>query len=228
MEPLALPARDWVSELRESHASLMAKTVEFGELLIDCKKACGHGVYLQHLDAAGIDETEARRAVAIATNKVTSNQANWPLLPAAFSTQYEITLMPDTASTQKLVEEGKINPQTTAREVRTLRLGTTRVPGKIPNAVELALGELGDGSVKALFASTSVAASEIAGEGAAVVVVPADIAWSNGFTNLAEKFTAACFANDSRNKVIVLYFATAAEQFAEAFAEVGPVLAPMR
>jgi hypothetical protein len=137
--PTDLVARIRTSRERAKDADIaaIAAFVAYGNDLIEVRKLkFPHGSWLEALrNELGIPEKEARWAMDVAENPVTSNPTNWADLPRARSAIHEVTRIKPPEIAQELVDSGQIDSEITAHQVKelgTARVGPTKSKRKRP------------------------------------------------------------------------------------------------
>ena len=131
--PAPIIPMDLVARLRTSRAhaknagiAFIAALVAYGNDLSEVRSLLfPHGTWLPALEQAGIPEKEARWAMDIAKNPVTSNPSNWPDLPSAVSAIHEVTTIEPPELAQELVDSGHIHPNVTRDKVKELKAAAT-------------------------------------------------------------------------------------------------------
>jgi hypothetical protein len=96
--------------------------VETGRLLIHAKDDIGHGGFEEMIRAElPFGPSTAQRLMQIAEDRVLSNTAHAPLLPASWMTLYELAkLHKHGLDLEVLIEEGAIHPKMERKDVRAL------------------------------------------------------------------------------------------------------------
>jgi hypothetical protein len=86
----------------------VANIIETGRLLIEAKDDIGHGAFQEMIRSQlPFGPGTAQRLMQIAENKILSNTAHAPLLPASWMTLYELAKLPKRGiDLQVLIEEG--------------------------------------------------------------------------------------------------------------------------
>jgi Protein of unknown function (DUF3102) len=100
----------------------VANIIETGRLLIEAKDDIGFGGFQEMIRTElPFGPGTAQRLMQIAEDRVLSNAAHAPLLPASWMTLYELAKLPKHGiDLQILVEEGAIHPRMERKDVRAL------------------------------------------------------------------------------------------------------------
>jgi hypothetical protein len=130
-----LPAilhKHFVKKITASWQRGIESFVNTGKELIEAKKALPHGTFEKMIATElPFDRNTAERLMIIAEHPVISKGAMLPLLPARWSTLYELTKLDDDTLLAK-IEDGTITPKLTHKEAVALRrppLDPPRVSG---------------------------------------------------------------------------------------------------
>jgi hypothetical protein len=100
----------------------VANIVETGRLLIEAKDDIGFGGFQEMIRAElPFGPGTAQRLMQIAEDRVLSNAAHAPHLPASWMTLYELAKLPKHGlDLEVLIEDGTINPRMERKDVRAL------------------------------------------------------------------------------------------------------------
>jgi hypothetical protein len=105
----------WASDIRAIHTATVRATVEgtlkMGRALMAAKRALPHGEFTKMIERElPFTASTAQRLMKIARDKRLQKAARAQLLPTAWTTLYELTLLSDTEFAQA-VASGKVHPQ---------------------------------------------------------------------------------------------------------------------
>jgi hypothetical protein len=107
--------KPWAEKICAAFQKTVASIIEIGRLLNDSKETLGHGSFEAMVESKlPFTLRTARMFMAIAEHPVISNRNHVSVLPAAWSTLYQITRLP-LRLVEECIEDGRINPKLSAR-----------------------------------------------------------------------------------------------------------------
>jgi hypothetical protein len=112
--------KDFVKRIREAIGKSVEGFVDVGRTLIEAKEKLQHGQFENMIEAdLSMSTQTAQKLMAIARHPVISKAAHARDLPAAWSTLYELTKVPEGKLKAKL-DDGTINPSMERKDVAEL------------------------------------------------------------------------------------------------------------
>jgi hypothetical protein len=117
--------KEHVASICEAWSNTAAGFIETGRRILEAKgpgpNALPHGEFMQMAERElPFSLATAEQLMAIARNRVLSNSAHAPILPASWMTLYELTRLSEEVLEAKIAD-GTINPKTERKDVITLR-----------------------------------------------------------------------------------------------------------
>jgi hypothetical protein len=177
LEVEVLPAGvdGWVARIRGHLSSSVESILAAGGDLVSAKAALRHGEFGSVVAGLGMSMDTAQKLMAVARHEVLAKTAPVRLLPASYSTLYELTRLPDDVLVEA-VESGRIGPATTRADVRVLVDEVRQVPPGVTG------GEAGAPSVDPPPGSVSM---EPASTGEATPTLASPVSSSSPYRRLA-------------------------------------------
>lgn len=165
------PADAWAGRIREAWRRSVDGIFEAGRELIAAKAALAHGQFEQMVRAAlPFRENTAQRLMVIAADTRLANPARAPLLPAAWTSLYELAQMSD-AQLEQAFERGVVTPQ--ADRVSLARFRKESEAGGGHNSRPLAI----EGTPRQP-SEAHLAAGLVAGAAAGLMAVASDVTFA--------------------------------------------------
>jgi hypothetical protein len=115
----------WAARIRAEHKETVHAILKLGDTLLAAKKSLPHGEFLKMIKTdLPFTATVAERLMMIAADPKITNAAHAQLLPARWTTLYELTKMP-TEPFERAVASGAVRPEMTRKDASLLKLSTT-------------------------------------------------------------------------------------------------------
>lgn len=117
-------ARKYCGRINEAWQKSVTGIIETGQLLIEAKKAVGHGAWLYMFSEANESRVNFTPRIAqiltkTAANPLISNASNCSYLPASYRTLYDLSRLPDDVL-HKAFADGRITPEMQRKDIKAL------------------------------------------------------------------------------------------------------------
>ena len=119
---MTMGRKEHAARINEAWQRAVDGAVETGLRIIDAREALGHGEYIAMVESdLNFSRSMAFRFVAIASNKVLSNDAHVQHLPAAVGTLYDLTVIANKGyDLEAGIASGAIHPKMERKHVKAL------------------------------------------------------------------------------------------------------------
>lgn len=126
----ALSVGDYAGQITTAWQSSIESILKTGHLLIDAKKKLKRGDFGKMVENdLPFGPNTAQRLMKVAGNRLLTNTAHAPLLPASWMTLYELSKLPDDEFKAR-IEDGSINPEMQRKDAKLMK------PAKQPKTIE--------------------------------------------------------------------------------------------
>ena len=133
--PRPSTADEWAAVVRSHLARTVESIVAAGRDLLEAKASLPHGEWLPMLAKAGVNDSTARKMMAVAGHPVLANQDHGHdmALPPSWRTLYELTKVPD-PELVAAIESGIVRPDMPRKEAAALARGRITIEDAPPLA----------------------------------------------------------------------------------------------
>lgn len=129
MSVALVPARpvtadEWAAVVRGHLSRTVESIVAAGRDLLEAKASLPHGEWLPMLEKAGVNDSTARKLMAVAGSPVIANREHANDLPSSWDTLYHLSRVPE-PDLSAAIEAGVVRPDMSRKEAAALARGRT-------------------------------------------------------------------------------------------------------